>query len=153
MKRRATWRWLALALGSALAAGCSNSSSAPSTFLPGFIPGPAPTVFAGTVVDSTRGNGTVTVTLTGVDTLTSGYWEMSFGGKADVKRVISGTVRGTAYNGTFADCADLESFTCSPNCHFSLVGSLTASTLSGTYTRIVSPGCVAGTGTVNATKQ
>ena len=147
------WAWLVLALGSMLVAGCNNSSSAPSAFLPGFIPGPAPTIFAGTVADSTRGNGTVTATLTAVDNLASGYWEMAFSGKADVKRVISGTLSGTAYNAIFSDCGDQESSSCLPNCHFSFSGSLTASSLTGTYTRIVSPGCVAGTSTVNATKQ
>ncbi len=143
---------LVLMAAAMVVVSCSGNSPAPSPVL-AFAPGPAPAIFAGTVADSTRGNGTVTVTLTAVNTLASGYWEMSFAGKADVKRVISGTLSGTSYSGTFSDCADLEAFGCSPNCHFSFAGSLTASTLAGTYTRIVTPGCVAGNGTVNTTKQ
>jgi hypothetical protein len=135
-----------------LVAGCNNTASAPSSFL-AFTPGPAPTVYAGTIVDSTKGNGTVKVSLTGVAGLTSGTWEMSFGGKADPVYFVSGPGGSTIYAATVTTCSDTGiSSGCASNCAFSFVGSLTSSSLSGTYTAVSNQSCLGRTGSVNTTK-
>src|SRR3954451_23546581 len=75
--------------------GCGSTPS-PTSFL-AFAPGPAPTVYSGTVTDSVGGSGTVKVGLLNVQDLVSGTWDMSFGGKADPTRYVSGPISGSAY--------------------------------------------------------
>jgi hypothetical protein len=140
-----------VAVGCIVNAGCNRSS--PTSPLLAFMPGPAPTVYAGTTVDSTKGGGTVTVSLSTAEGFTGGIWAMSFAGKAETQRTISGTASGGLYSATFLDCPDTVSSTCVPNCHFSFTGSLTATSLNGTYVAIPSPFCPDRTGNVNAAKQ
>jgi hypothetical protein len=137
-----------------LIAGCTDTSSSPSSFL-AFTPGPAPTVFAGTIVDSVRGSGTVTVSLNSAGGLTSGLWNMSFGGKADPVYFVSGTLSGNNYAATVTTCVDnSDSAGCAPNnCTLALAGSLSSSTLTGTYVAAPNQSCTGRTGSVNATKQ
>ena len=140
-----------VAFGCVLNAGCNRSS--PTSPLLAFTPGPAPTVYAGTAVDSTKGGGTVTVSLSSAQGFTGGSWAMSFAGKAETQRTISGTANGESYSATFLDCPDNGFSTCVPNCHFSFTGSLTATSLNGTYKAIPSQSCPDRTGNVNAAKQ
>jgi hypothetical protein len=146
--------FLLLALACLPVAGCTNSSSSPSPFL-AFTPGPAPTIYAGTIADSTKGNGTLKVSLTGAGGLISGNWDMSFGGKADPTYVISGPDSGsTTYTATVTTCVDTGlGENCRSNCEFRFTGSLTGSSLSGTYAATSDQSCLGRTGTVNTTKQ
>jgi hypothetical protein len=135
--------------------GCNNTASSPSPLL-AFTPGPAPTVFTGTLADSSRGNGTLTVSLTNAGGLTSGFWNVSFGGKADPAYFVSGVVSGTSYAAIVTTCFENinGSAGCGPNnCTLSLSASLTSSTLSGTYTAAPNQPCTGRTGSVSATKQ
>jgi hypothetical protein len=104
-------------------------------------------------VDSTKGGGTVTISLSTAQGFTGGIWAMSFAGKAETQRTISGTTNGDSYSATFLDCPDTVNSTCVPNCHFSFTGSLTATSLNGTYKAIPSLSCPDRTGNVNAAKQ
>jgi hypothetical protein len=133
--------------------GCNNSPSSPGLFA--FVPGPAPTVFAGTLIDSARGTGPVTVSLTNAGGLTSGLWNMSFGGKADPVYFVSGTLDGSNYAATVTTCFDTGiSAGCGPNnCTLEFAGSLTASSLSGTYKAAPNQSCTGRTGSINTTKQ
>jgi hypothetical protein len=132
--------------------GCGAPTS-PSPLFP-FVPGPAPTVYTGTAVDSRSGSGTLTVSLVGVLGLTSGTWEMSFGGKADPKRYISGTVSGNAYTATFSACpeSDTSNQFCSVDCRFSFAGSLSSSSLVGTYAALPIQSCQAETGSISVNR-
>jgi hypothetical protein len=151
--RRAQWGYLVLAVGSALVAACNNSSSAPSTFLPGFIPGPAPTIYTGSITDSVEGNGTLKVSLNEAGGLISGTWDMSFAGKADPTYTISGP-EGAAYDATVTTCHDNGSgLNCVSNCTFRFTGTLTNSSLAGTYSATTAQPCSGRTGSVKATKQ
>lgn len=133
-----------------IVAGCNSPSS--TSFSP-FTPGAAPTIYTGTVVDSSKGNGILTVSLSSAGGLTGGTWAMSFGERADPERLISGTVSGSNLIATIKDCQETDVMSCVPNCHFSFAGSLTSSSLSGTYTAVSERLCPARTGSVNATKQ
>jgi hypothetical protein len=138
-----------------MVSGCNNTSSSPSPVL-AFTPGPAPTVFAGTLADSSRGNGTLTVSLTNAGGLTSGFWNTSFGGKADPAYFVSGVVNGTNYAATVTTCFENINVSsgCGPNnCTLTLTASLTASNLSGTYTAAPNQPCTGRAGSVTATKQ
>ena len=131
-------------------ASCNTSSSSPFAF----IPGPAPTVYVGTLADSTAGNGTLTVSLASAAGLTSGTWSMSFGGKADPVYFVSGTVSGNSYKAVVTTCFDTGVTSgCSSRCAFSFTGSLTSSSLSGTYAATSDQSCLGRTGSINANKQ
>ena len=144
--RRAQRGYLVLALGSALVAACHNSSSAPSTFLPGFVPGPAPTIYTGSITDSVMGAGTVKVSLNEAGGLISGTWDMSFAGKADPTYTISGS-EGSEYDATVTTCHDNGSgVNCVSNCTFRFAGTLTSSRLTGTYSPTSAQPCSGRTG-------
>jgi hypothetical protein len=115
------------------------------------MPGPVPTVFTGTVVDSIDGAGTLTVSLVGVQDLVSGTWDTSFAGKA-VRQYVTGPLSGSTYTATFEPCPSTETTGCGPSCIKRFSGTLTASSLSGTYQDRPSPLCPARTGTVTASK-
>jgi hypothetical protein len=138
-------RLILAALTATLAAACSSSSSA----LTPYFPGPTPTVYAGTVTDSIGGSGTVSISLTAVQGLMSGTWDMSFAGKADPRRYISGTLSGSAYTATVEQCPT----GCAPDCRFVFTGTVSSSNLIGTYTPVVNGVCPAHAGSVSATKQ
>jgi hypothetical protein len=144
--------WLVVVAGSVLVAGCSSDSSAPSSFL-AFIPGPAPTIYAGSIVDSVAGTGTLKVSLNSAGGLISGNWDMSFAGKADPTYTISGP-ESTAYQATITTCkTDQFGESCTSKCAFHFTGTLTNSSLSGTYSATSDQSCLGRSGTVNATKQ
>ena len=144
---------LAVASACLIVSGCNNSSSSPSPFL-AFVPGPAPTVFAGTLTDSARGTATLTVSLTNAGGLTSGLWNMSFAGKADPVYFVSGTLDGSNYTATVTTCFDNGvSSGCGPNnCTLSFAGTLTSSTLTGTYTAAPNQPCTGRSGSISTTK-
>lgn len=153
MKRRATGGWLVLALAGTLVGGCNNSSSAPSAFLPGFIPGPAPTIYTGSIVDSVAGTGTLKVSLNSAGGLDSGTWDMSFAGKAEPTYTVSGPAA-TAYDATITTCIDSQfGIQCVTRCIFHFTGSLTSANLDGTYSAISDQSCIGRTGSVHTTKQ
>jgi hypothetical protein len=133
-----------------IVAGCSSPSS--TGFSP-FTPGPAPTIYSGTLVDSSSGNGTLTISLTNAAGLTGGTWAMSFGGRADPVRLISGTVSDSNYVATIKDCQETGVMSCVPNCRFSFTGSFTSSSLGGTYTAVSDRLCPVRRGSISATKQ
>ena len=110
-------------------------------------------VYAGTITASTEGSGTLKVGLTNAAGLTSGTWDMSFGGKADPEYFVSGTVNGTSYTAIVTTCVDTgASSGCSSNCAFSFTGALTASSLSGTYTAVSQPSCLGRGGSIAANR-
>jgi hypothetical protein len=128
-------------------AGCSPSS--PSSLFAS-TPGPAPTVYTGTVMDSINGSGTLTVSLVTVLGLTSGAWDMSFGGKADAHRNVSGQLNGTVYDATVYQDSGDNMFD-----EFKVTGSLTAGSLTGSYVSLYSPSqeLPARSGTIALTKR
>jgi hypothetical protein len=143
--------WLVLVLG-ALTASCNNSSSAPTPLL-AFVAGPAPTIYAGSIADSVEGNGTLKVALNSAAGLVAGTWDMSFAGKADPTYTISGP-EGTAYSATVTTCKDNGfGLNCNSKCAFHFSGSLTTTSLNGTYSAISDQSCLGRTGTINTTKQ
>jgi hypothetical protein len=144
-------------------AGCSPSSPG-SLFA--FTPGPAPMVYTGTMMDSMNGNGTLTVSLVNAAGLVSGTWSMLLGGIAS-SLCISGTVSGSTYTASLADCNNEPSrmpsaaqpvsllnptLLSGPDCQLAFTGSLTSSSLRGTYTAN-SDRCPAQTGSISATRQ
>jgi hypothetical protein len=128
-------------------AGCGSSSTAPAFILPG----PTPTVYTGTVVDSAKGPGAFTVSLVSVGGLMSGTCDMSFSGKAE-KDYVSGTVSGGVYTARFEACPSTESTSCSPDCTLTFSGSITASSLTGVYSDVPDSRCLSRTGTISATR-
>jgi hypothetical protein len=131
-----------------LVGGCNTSS--PTSPLLAFTPGPAPTVYVGTVADSASGKGTLTVVLASAAGLTSGTWQMAFDGKADPMYFVSGTLSGGNYAATVTTCFDTDFASgCSSNCTFSFTGSLTSSSLGGTYTAVSNQSCLGRTGTID----
>lgn len=134
-------------------AGCAPSPTSSDPLL-AFTPGPAPTVYTGTIVDSTRGSGTVTVSLANAAGLTSGTWQMSFSGKADPEYFVSGTMSGNNYAANVTTCYDTGiSSGCSSDCAFAFTGSFTTSGLSGAYTAVSDQSCLGRTGTISAAKR
>jgi len=112
-------------------------------------------VYSGTVTDSVGGSGTVKVALLNVQDLVSGTWDMSFGGKADPTRYISGPLSGSAYTATVEECPSTENSFCAPNCRFVFTGSLSSSALVGAFTPApnLNAACPRHSGTMNATRQ
>ena len=144
--KRAASRSLAVVTYLVLA-GCGSSSSGPAFLLPG----PAPTVYTGTVVDSAEGNGTVTVSIVSVSGLMSGTCDMSFGGKTETE-YVSGTESGGVYTARFEECPSTETTSCSPDCTLAFSGSLTSSSMAGTYAAVPDVRCLSRTGTITATR-
>ena len=145
---------IGLVIAACLAAGACNRASTSGLFPT--VPGPAPTVYAGSITDSINGTGTLKVSLTDAAGLTSGTWEMMFGAKADPVYFISGPGGSTTYTANVTTCS--ASFSggtstggCVTNCEFSFAGSLTSSSLNGTYTAVSNQSCLGRTGTI-ATK-
>lgn len=137
-----------------LAAGCLGGQSTPTSPLLAFTPGPAPTVFAGTASDSANGTGTVTVSLNSAAGLTSGLWQMTFGGKTQPQYFISGTLSGSAYTANVTTCTDNgNGSNCVTDCAFTFAGTLTGTSLGGTYTATSNKSCPGRSGNVNAAKQ
>lgn len=137
--------------GCVIAAGCNNTIS-PSPFLPAIL-GPVPTIYSGALHDSSGGNGTVAVSLTNAGGLTSGTWQMTFGGKTEAPRLISGTVKVNAYTAIVQECQETNTSSCFPNCHFTFTGTITSASLIGTYTAILGASCPVRSGSINTTKQ
>jgi hypothetical protein len=136
-----------------IVSGCTTASS-PTSAQFAYTPGPTPTVYSGTISDTNSGSGTVKVSLTNAAGLTSGTWDMSFGGKADPEYVVSGTLSGNDYTAKLSGCVTTaDSVSCTTNCTFSFAGTFTSSGLSGTYTANPVQSCPVRTGNVNATKQ
>ena len=138
---------LSAVLISVMLSACSASPSSPSAFFP--IPGPSPTVYAGTVQDTLRGTGSIRVTETVVLGLASGSWDMTFSGVADPTRTVSGPLNGTTYNAIFSQGTGDQPF----GCQFVLAASLTPSRLTGTYVSRSTRDCPDRSGTVDLTKQ
>src|SRR5471030_65376 len=150
---RLTFAVLVVTSACAGVAGCSLAPSTPTSPLFAFTPGPAPTVYTGTIVDSTSGSGTVTVSLASAAGLTSGTWDMSFGGKAAPEYFISGTMSGNNYAANVTTCYYTGNTSgCSSNCAFAFTGSLTSSSLGGTYRAVSDQSCLGRTGTISAAK-
>ena len=135
-----------LVLASVATGGCVNSPSSPFAV----VPGPAPTVYTGTTVDSIDGSGTLTVSLVTVQDLVSGSWEASFGGKT-TKQYITGPLSGSTYTATFQSEPSTET-TFSTDCVKRFDGTLTASSISGSYHDLPSRLCPSRTGTMTAKK-
>lgn len=137
-------------------AGCVKTPTTPSLGVLPYVPGPAPTVFSGSIQDSVGGNGSITIQLTTASGITSGTWIMSFGTTSET-RLISGSISGTSYTAEVSQCNNDPSVggtTCIPNCRMSFFATLTSTTLSGTYTEVPGDSCATPrSGTVNAVKQ
>ena len=130
----------------------SCSSGGPSS-PPFLLPGPTPTVYAGSVQDSADGAGTVRITLTTVQGVTTGTWTPTFGGRTQGARVIDGQVNANMFTGSihpFVDEVSSES-----GCTWSVTGAFSSSGFSGTYsTFAVTRSCpTATTGSFTATPQ
>jgi hypothetical protein len=91
----------------------------------------------------------------------SGTWSMLLGGIAS-SLCISGTVSGSAYTASLETCNNQPdaqrvsrlnpAFLSGPDCQLVFTGSLTSSSLRGTYTAN-SDRCPAQTGSISATRQ
>jgi hypothetical protein len=130
----------------------SVSCGAPSEPLPflASTPGIPPTVYSGTIVDSSSGSGTINLSLVSVDGRVSGTWNATFGGKPGMTEYISGTQNGTAYSATVTPCPDTDqNFSCT-SCRWLFSGSLTPSSLTGTYSTAPTPACQDDSGKVSA---
>jgi hypothetical protein len=151
------YAWICLAAASLTLLACGDHTAPIGPMLLSYVPGPAPTVFSGSIVDSNKANGVVTVSLASASGLTSGTWNMSFGQKADPQYYVSGTVSGTQYTATMNGCIETDvTLSCDSSCTFSFMGTFGGSGLNGTYTSTdvtATQTCPARTGTINATKQ
>jgi hypothetical protein len=140
-----------------MTAACMRTPTTPSVGTLAYVPGPAPTVFTGSMQDSVGGNGSITVLLATASGLTSGTWIMAFGTRGEPTRFISGSISGTSYTAEVSQCLydpNVGGVACIPNCRMSFQATLTSTTLSGSYAE--EPGDSCGTprsGTVNAVKQ
>jgi hypothetical protein len=150
------YAWICVAAAGLALMACARTTPTSPLLLP-YVPGPSPSVFSGSIVDSTQANGVVTVSLATASGLTSGTWNMTFGQKADPQYYVSGTVSGTQYTATMNGCIQTDvSSSCSSSCRFSFAGTFGSSGLTGTYASTdatATATCPARTGTINATKQ
>lgn len=147
---------ICVAAGGLMLMACNHTAPTSPMLLP-YVPGPSPSVFSGTIVDSTRADGVVTVSLATASGLTSGTWNMSFGQKADPQYYVSGTVSGSQYTATLNGCISTDvSLSCGSSCTFSFMGTFDGSGLTGAYKSTdatATQTCPARTGAINATKQ
>jgi hypothetical protein len=155
-RSRIAYAWICIAASAGLTlTACQNGTISP--LLMPYVPGPAPSVFSGSIVDSNSGNGVVTLSLASASGLTSGTWNMSFGQKADPQYYISGTLSGAQYAATLNGCIQTDvSLNCGSSCTFSFTGTFDASSLTGTYKstdQAATQFCPTRAGTINATKQ
>jgi hypothetical protein len=130
----------------------SCSSGGPS-MPPFLLPGPTPTVYAGSVHDSADGDGTVRITLTTVSGVTTGTWTPTFGGVTQLASVIDGQVNANMFTGSVHPFVDAGSSL--SGCTLSVTGTFSSSSFSGTYsTFAVTRSCpTADTGSFTAMPQ
>jgi hypothetical protein len=112
-------------------------------------------VYTGTINDSVYGTGSLTVSLSSGDLSTGGSWvETLPGKKLYSSRLITGTVKGTTYTATVSDCIANDYTACAPNCRQTFTGTLTSSTLSGSYAEVPGDSCATRNGSIStATNQ
>jgi hypothetical protein len=107
--------------------------------------------YTGTITDSVGGTGSLTVTVSSGDSSTGGTWLETFPGKNPRSRFINGILTGSSYTATVSDCIESDSQGCFPNCRQTFTGTLTASTLSGSYAEVSGDSCATvRSGSVNA---
>lgn len=138
----------------ALLTAC-NRGSTPEFALPTpptSTPTAPQTVYMGTTTDSIGGAGSLTVSLGTTGSIVAGTWLATFPGTGGSTRVISGTLSGTSYGATVADCTESD-FVCVPDCQQAFTGTLTSNGLSGTYAEVPGDTCTAHSGSVSATRQ
>ena len=132
------------------AAGCNPSS----TLSPlGFVPGPTPAVYAGSIQDSLSGTGTLRLTLSTAAGVTSGTWTATFSGRTEATRFVSGVVANNVYTATVYPYGN-ETVTTS-GCISSMTAMLSASGVSGNYStfRVTASCPTAQTGSFTLTRQ
>jgi hypothetical protein len=129
-----------------------NNVSTPTLPLP--VAGPPQTVYTGTITDSVAGTGSLTVTVSSAESSTGGTWLETFPGKNARSRFVNGIVNGSSYTATVSDCVETNFQACFPNCRQTFTGTLTASTLSGSYAEVPGDSCATvRSGTVSTAKQ
>jgi hypothetical protein len=138
---------LILAAECLIVAGCNAASPTSPQFA--YTPGPTPTVYSGTIIDSVGGTATLKVSLVSAANVITGT--LSFGGNAGGWSIL-GTLSGNNYTAIITPCSNNSDGQCETSCSFSFAGSLTSSSLSGTYTGSSNSTCVGQTGSINTTK-
>jgi hypothetical protein len=148
MMRRTSIGFLAAILGAMCLASPACTPSTPTPFLASTAGAPQ-TVYTGSVTDSVTGSGTINVSLVNVEGLVSGTWDMSFDGKSSARRYVSGTQSGASYSASVSVCPETDQNSGCSSCRWQFSGTLTAATLTGTYTQ-ASTSCQAESGNVSA---
>ena len=135
-------------------AACNSLGTSPSSSQPSLPPPTTPqTVYTGSITDSVNGAGSVTISVSSVESIAGGTWSATYPGLRTVTRFISGTLKGTAYTATVSDCIETDSQACFPNCRQTFTGTLTSAGLTGTYAEVPGDSCTAHSGSVNASRQ
>ena len=134
-----------------VAAAACNPSSTLSPL--GFVPGPTPDVYAGSIQDSLSGTGTLRLTLSTAAGVTSGTWTATFSGRTEATRFVSGVVANDVYTATVYPYGN-EVVTTS-GCISSMTAMLSASGVSGNYStfRVTTSCPTAQTGSFTLTRQ
>jgi hypothetical protein len=112
----------------------SRSSSTGPSSPPFLLPGPTPTVYAGSVQDAVNSAGTVRITLTTVSGVTTGTWTPTFGGRTQGASVIDGKVASNMFTGSVHPFEG-EGFS-DTGCTLSVTGTFSSSGFSGTYSTL-----------------
>jgi hypothetical protein len=142
---------LPAAAAALVAAAACGSSSATSPL--GVAPGPAPTVYVGSIQDSASGAGTLRLTLSTVQGVVGGTWTATFNGRSEPTLVITGVPQNDQLTATIHP--EVTDTSGSSGCTLSMTATIAASQISGTYASFaVTPTCPAArTGTFAATRQ
>jgi hypothetical protein len=96
----------------------------------------------------------VTILVSSDGPAVAGTWTEAYATWKPGLRDIRGTLAGTAYTATVADCLETYGEYCYPDCRQTFTGTLTSTGLTGTYAELPGDHCATvRSGSINASRQ